>query len=116
MTLQPHPVASPTSPHPPTRSRGLSRPATRPAAHIRLSNKKEAPLRCLALSVVIGVRRRGHVNWFVIEFRNFDAIGTSQFENLVGPSDAREVRPVANLSPVAFELCEKLFGPGNFIL
>ena len=56
------------------------------------------------------------MNRFVVEVGRFDAVRTTQLEDLGGPGDARQVRTVSDLSPVAFELDEKLFGPGDFVL
>jgi hypothetical protein len=56
------------------------------------------------------------VDWFVVEVGKFDAACPSQLEDLGGAGDPRQVRPVAYLSPVAFELREKLFCLGNFVL
>ena len=68
----------------------------------------------LTVSVVVGVRRGGHVNRLVVEVGRFDAVGASQLEDLGGPGDARQVGAVADLSAVALELGEKLFGPRRF--
>src|SRR5882757_8652451 len=67
-------------------------------------------------SVVVGVRRGGHMDLLVVEVGHLDAVGAGQFEDLGGTGDARQVRPVANLAPVALEFGEKLFCPGNFVL
>src|SRR6476469_6614819 len=75
-----------------------------------------APHRRALRSVVIGVRRGGHVNGLVVEVGHFDTVGASQLEDLGGPCDTRQVRPVANFAAVALELGEKLFRQGDLVL
>src|SRR6185437_6833486 len=67
-------------------------------------------------SVVVGVRRGGHVDRLVVEVRHLDAVGASQLEDFGGPRDARQVGPVADLAAVALELGEKLLRPTDFVL
>src|SRR5215213_8545115 len=82
--------------------------------------RKAGPLFAMASrslqSVVVGVRRGGHVDRLVVEVGHLDAVGAGQLEDLGGPGDARQVRPVANFAPVALELPEKLFRPSYFVL
>lgn len=39
------------------------------------------------------------MNRFVLEVGHFDAVGAGQIEDLGGPGNARQVRPVADLAP-----------------
>lgn len=56
------------------------------------------------------------MNRFVLEVGHFDAVGAGQIEDLGGPGNARQVRPVADLAPVAGELSEKFLRPDDFVL
>src|SRR5262245_19735389 len=67
-------------------------------------------------SVVVGVRRGGLVDGLVVEVRHLDAVGPSQLENLGGPGDAGQVRPIADFAAVTLELGEKLLRPSDFVL
>src|SRR5690348_3652005 len=66
--------------------------------------------------VVVGVRRRRLVHGLVVEAGHLDAVGAGQLQDLGGPGDPGQVRPVANLAAIAFELSEKLFRPSDFVL
>src|SRR3981189_3323081 len=67
-------------------------------------------------SVVVSVRRSGDVDLLVVELGHLDAVGAGQLQDLRGPGDAWQVRPVANLAAIALELGEKLLRPSNFVL
>src|SRR3954447_22413240 len=67
-------------------------------------------------SVVVGVRRSGHVHGLVVEVRHLDPVGAGKLEDLGGAGDARQVRAVADLPAVALELGEKLLCPSDFVL
>src|SRR6476620_2330026 len=99
----------------PNRRRRISALTERSAAPDSAPHRRA--LRSVVMrSVVIGVRRGGHVNGLVVEVGHFDTVGASQLEDLGGPCDTRQVRPVANFAAVALELGEKLFRPGDFVL
>src|SRR5258705_2121722 len=67
-------------------------------------------------SVVVGVRRGGHMDLLVVEVGHLDAVGAGQLEDLCGTGDAPQGRPGSDLAPVSLEFHQKLLFPSKFVL